>query len=245
MNKRTIAVLAALLFAFSGVTAKLYQLNNSSYLSVAENQSTLKVTVATSRGTLYDCHLQPLTNRQSVYALAATATPTAMAMLSESIPSDQWQELQEELKNGKPVTFTSQSPLVPALGIQQFTAPARYGEGQLASHVVGYVGDDTHGDDGEDTQMRAHQQRLRVGVGNNTHAGAAVQLGQIPFEFCPEGCAFYVMDLTGEAILRIVEGHAAPLGTQMGMVVSSKENIIFAVFTGYNPEETTHSKISS
>ena len=145
MNKRTIAVLAALLFAFSGVTAKLYQLNNSSYLSVAENQSTLKVTVATSRGTLYDCHLQPLTNRQSVYALAATATPTAMAMLSESISSDQWQELQEELKNGKPVMFTSQSPLVPALGIQQFTVPARYGEGQLASHVVGYVGDDTHG----------------------------------------------------------------------------------------------------
>ena len=61
MNKRTIAVLATLLFAFSGVTAKLYQLNSSSYLSVAENQSTLKVVVATSRGTLYDCHLQPLT----------------------------------------------------------------------------------------------------------------------------------------------------------------------------------------
>lgn len=145
MNKRTIGVLAALLFAFSGVAAKLYQLNTATHLSVAENQSTLKVTVATARGTLYDCHLQPLTNRESVYAAAATAVPTALATLSKLLPSNEWEGLQEELKNGKPAVFTTKSPLVPSVGIQQFTVPARYSGEQLAAHVVGYVGDDTHG----------------------------------------------------------------------------------------------------
>ena len=145
MNKRTIGVLAALLFAFSGITAKLYELNSDETLSVAENQSTVKVTVATARGTIYDSNLQPLTNRGSHYAVSAIAAPQALAALSHSFSTDEWETLQSELQGGKPVIFTAKSPLSPTMGIQQFTTPVRYEETQLAPHVVGYVGDDGHG----------------------------------------------------------------------------------------------------
>lgn len=146
MKKRTVGVLAALLFAFSGTLAKLYQINNQMDSTAVDTQSTVTVTVAQARGTLYDCRLQPLTNVSTHYAAAVTPTPEALTALTDSLPKEKLEALQEQLQSGKPVVITSESPFPLAAGIRQFIAPTRYGDAALAAHTVGYVGSDgVHG----------------------------------------------------------------------------------------------------
>ncbi len=146
MKKRTVGVLAGVLFAFSGIMAKLYQLNNQMYSTAVETQSTVTVTVAQARGTLYDSQLQPLTNSSTHYAAAVTATPQALTALTDFLSTQEMESLQQQLQSGKPVILTSEKPFPLATGIQQFIVPTRYTEAQLAAHIVGYVGSDgVHG----------------------------------------------------------------------------------------------------
>ena len=48
------------------------------------------------------------------------------------------------------------------------------------------------------------------------------------------------VDLALKPPVLLVEGQASPLGAQVGMIVSTKENVIFTIAAGYSPEETTH-----
>ena len=48
------------------------------------------------------------------------------------------------------------------------------------------------------------------------------------------------MDLTIKAFGFIIKCQTTPLGSQVGMIVRTKENIVFAVFMGYSTKETTH-----
>ena len=146
MKKRMLWFYIAVLFAFSGLMVRLLQLAEDERLRAAGQQSSITVTVARARGTIYDRSLNRLTNRGSRYRAGVLSTPEAMAALSEALPEEEWKILYEQLQNGKPAVAVSETPLPLAAGITQVVAPVRYEEHQLAAHVIGYVGDDgTHG----------------------------------------------------------------------------------------------------
>lgn len=146
MSKRPIILFAALLFLFSGIIVRLYTLTEQGYAEVAEAQSTVTVTLANSRGTIYDRNLTALTNAKDRYAASVIAMPSALAALSSVYDDEAWADLSGRLSSGKPAVITSSSPLPLAEGIVQFTVPQRYDDNGLAAHVLGYVGDDgVHG----------------------------------------------------------------------------------------------------
>lgn len=62
MPKRSVIIGALLLAMFSGLMIKIYHLADSGLAQVADQQSTVTVTVATARGTIYDRNMQPLVN---------------------------------------------------------------------------------------------------------------------------------------------------------------------------------------
>lgn len=142
MPKRSAALLAAVLFALSGIMAKLMQLSRAPLLKMSETHSTVTVTVARKRGTIYDRDLNPLTNAEAEYTAAVIAQPEAMAALSQTLPPTEWERVSESLQSGKPVTLTSDTVFPIVSGIRQFTVPKRYADRQTAAHVIGYVGDD-------------------------------------------------------------------------------------------------------
>ena len=88
--------------------------------------------------------------------------------------------------------------------------------------------------------MASDQQGLGVGVGDAAKAEAAIEFGQVAFKLGAKRRVFDVVNLTLEALFRIVEGQAAPLGAQVGMIVRAEEYVLLAAFTGCSPEETTH-----
>lgn len=132
---RIVALFASLLFAFSGVMARLHTIARTHDAEAADTQSTLTVTVASVRGTLYDRHGTPLTNLGTRHVGSVIGTPTALAALPE---------LHERLAGGKPVVLSSERALPLANGIRQFTVPDTK-DGGVAAHLLGYVDADGHG----------------------------------------------------------------------------------------------------
>lgn len=142
MPKRSVALLAAVLFALSGIMVKLMRLTSGPFSEMSGTYSTVTVTVARGRGTIYDRNLNPLTNTEAEYSAAVIAQPEAMAALSKTLPSSEWEQVSASLQNGKPVTLTSDTTFPIVSGIRQFTVPKRYADRQTAAHVIGYLGDD-------------------------------------------------------------------------------------------------------
>ena len=115
---------------------------------------------------------------------------------------------------------------------------SRPGKG-LGHQLFGVV-DDAHGGDGEHPQVGAHQQRLRVGVGNAADTGVSAEFGHVVVKFRAEGGVFNAVDLPLEALLLIVEGKPCPAGAEVGVVVRAEENVVNAILMGNRPEETAH-----
>lgn len=150
MKKRALSILVVFAVLFSGLGIRLYFLTNGSGLSSAANQqSGYTVTVARSRGTIYDTNLKPLTNTGSEYRLSVAPSPEALAVLSRQFSEEEWTSINRRLSDGKPMALTMDKAPNTAEGITVFQVPVRY-SGQLpAPHLLGYMdGDGLHGQTG-------------------------------------------------------------------------------------------------
>lgn len=108
------------------------------YVAAAGQQSLYRLDVARSRGTIYDCHLSPLTGGTGQWVAAAVPTIEAIGAL-ETATSGQFRDrLALALENGRPFTLELPSP-VEHPQIDAFNVPRRYAQDQLAPHVVGYL----------------------------------------------------------------------------------------------------------
>ncbi len=167
MQKRVVALFGAVLFSLSGLIARLHRLSDSDLKAAANEQSGLTVTVAKARGTIYDRNGAKLVNDTVRYAAAVVSTPSTLTMLSEQLSATEFAAISERLQNGKPTVLVTDTPLPPTDGVTLFTVPDRYVNGQLAAHLVGYIGEDgIHGASGLekalDTQLTAASGEVTV-----------------------------------------------------------------------------------
>ena len=70
------------------------------------------------------------------------------------------------------------------------------------------VVDPANGRDRKASQMRMHQQRLSLKVGNASDAQITPELGEVSVKFRPEGRVFNVVNRPLEAMFLPVYGHA-------------------------------------
>ena len=82
MKKRALVLFTLLLFILSGVVLQVYRLSDAYLSQAADQQGSVTVKVANSRGTIYDARLRPLTNAGEEYRLSVTPSPEAIAALS-------------------------------------------------------------------------------------------------------------------------------------------------------------------
>ena len=106
-------------------------------------------------------------------------------------------------------------------------------------HQLVYIVDFPHRGDGVASQMGLDQQGLRFVVGNTADAQIALQLLQISVKFRAEGRVLDIMDRAGKALFPVY-GHAAPLGSKMGVIVHAKKQIQRTALLRYNSEYSTH-----
>ncbi len=102
-------------------------------------QSTMKLTVAHVRGTIYDRHLTPLTNTSNEIRAAVTPKADIMKSLRGQLSAELAEGIEARLREDTPVVVSLPQWLAPVSGVRQFEVPVRYSEHPLAAHVIGYV----------------------------------------------------------------------------------------------------------
>lgn len=135
MNKKikivVIAVGALYLYSIFGVGMAG---RNKEYLQAVNAQTASKLSLATTRGTIYDCNLLPLTNAGEGTLGVAMPIAAAVPTVKEYIEINP----EEMVKDGRPVTFWCDKK-TPSPYIDYFTVPRRYSDEVLCPAILGYV----------------------------------------------------------------------------------------------------------
>ena len=100
--------------------------------------------------------------------------------------------------------------------------------------------DGTDGRDSEGAQMRAHEQRLRVGVRDASDGARAVEAHDVVLEFRAERRVLDRVNLTLVAILVVKHDHARSTRAEMRVVIDAEENIHHHVALGNRSEKAAH-----
>lgn len=139
MGKRTIAFFSVIMLGMFLTILMVYRLSNGTELAqTAEKQSDYKLTVAATRGTIYDCNLSALTGAEQKYVAAVIPGIKTTAALDRVLPAARMEGLYDTLSAGRP--FTLQLPSkIEQEGIDVFTVRERYPTSGMATHVLGYL----------------------------------------------------------------------------------------------------------
>ncbi len=106
----------------------------------AGEQATITVEAGTARGTIYDCHLRPFLNTETVYVASVAPTKKAERCIKKSFDEATAKRLLERLKNNRPIAVRTEESMVLGEGVTERLLPVRYGgEKVLAPHVIGYI----------------------------------------------------------------------------------------------------------
>ncbi len=137
MVKKVIFIFCALLLLFGYGVYSLYSAAvNPIYSETALQQSKYKITLARSRGIIYDCNLLPITNRsQCLYALSS---PTPQALLTLKKNSLEKLDGEQLIQDGMPF-ITKVSTDEKSDDIEYFRLSERYNDNLLCTSLIGYT----------------------------------------------------------------------------------------------------------
>lgn len=144
MYKRTISLFLTLCLTLSFVIYRIISLNYSDYSLAGTNKSSKTLTVATSRGTIYDVNFKKLVNEKEKKIAVALPGADALAHIAEMTDTQQAESIIKTLSDGFPCMFEAHTNS-DCENIEVFSVPVRYSENQLASNIIGYLDNEGNG----------------------------------------------------------------------------------------------------
>lgn len=167
MNKRVITLFCVLVFSLGGLILRFASINTKDYAQSAARGNTRSITVDHSRGIIYDCNMNPITNSSPKYYLAIKPTSTALAGLNKMLPEEELKELAKNLSDGKPMLINLQKKVLAPKDTKLITVMQRYSDEQIASHIIGHLDSTGKGATGLEKSFDAY---LSKNSGNLTAA---------------------------------------------------------------------------
>lgn len=153
MKRRAYIIFALLMVLMSAAIYSMVKINNGDeYIAAAQAQSVYKLDVASVRGCIYDCNLQPLTCSETKLIAAVAPTIETIGALEKATGGKYRSRLAAALEDGKPFTLTLES-VIDSPFTDVFEVPQRYAENQLAPHIIGYLDAFGAGADGIELAM--------------------------------------------------------------------------------------------
>ena len=215
MGKKAYLLLGLLLVLLAAAGVSLGRASTQGeYVAAAGAQSLYRLQVAKGRGTIYDRNGQPLvgTTRELLGAVAPTLE--SIGALETATHGAFRSRLALALEDGKPFVLTLPT-LVEHPCVDLFTVPRRYGEDQLAPHLIGYLDSQGRGAAGVELAMDdlLQAQGGEIAVTYQVDALGRVIAGgeRLVEDTLGESQAGVVLTLDGE-LQRLAEEAAADLG---------------------------------
>ncbi len=171
MQKNIVLLYSAVVLLYMLLLMRVYSLSFSSDLTqAATTQSTYTVQVTTTRGAIYDCSGQRLTETESKQVASISPSVEAMTVLAENITGPQRSAVLEQMRKGKPFLCQLGQRQLYGEGITAFSVYDRYGSHPIAPHILGYLDYENKGVAGieaafdEELSSAGEQVLVRYGV---------------------------------------------------------------------------------
>ena len=126
---------------FMAILVRIAYINFSSYADASQNGRGKVVEIAETRGKIYDRNRTLLVDNEKRLVAAVTPIASAKEYIAEIFSGDTFKE---SIEKGYPFASEVTAEVDNEL-IKTFSVPVRYGESDVASHVVGYVDSDGKG----------------------------------------------------------------------------------------------------
>lgn len=139
MEKRTATFFGVFMLSMFLCILIVFSISNGVQLAAtADRQSSYKLVVAKTRGTIYDCNKNALTGLSSEYVAAVAPSVEGAAALSNLLSKNEIESVYPSLTAGKPFALKLPQSIT-ATGIDVFSIDERYAEKQSAANVIGYL----------------------------------------------------------------------------------------------------------
>lgn len=144
MKKRMLAITIVITLMFATASWRLYDVATGNVRKSASSQSSLSLTVAEPRGTIYDCNMRKITNSSSKTVAVVPPSTQAVAAVTTQLDGDAASSALARLKSGKPAVIEVTSDFK-CSDAQIFTVDTGLADNQSAAHVVGYINSEGKG----------------------------------------------------------------------------------------------------
>ncbi len=139
MRRKIWIVFSLVTILLVGIATRLWYIARVQPAQVASSQNRWTVSVASTRGTIYDTHLLPLVNETHEYRAAMIPSERLLAHVSGATTAKDFAVLRDQLAQGVPASVRLTKPIGFADGMQLFWVPTRYSDRLLAPHTLGYL----------------------------------------------------------------------------------------------------------
>lgn len=159
IKKRIAVFFGLIVFCFSVVLMRIFVLGqNDTLKSAAQNQSSQTIEVTRSRGMIYDCNGEPLVDTEQQYFACTVPSEESAAALIKMLGEDKRETILDKIKSRMPFVMDVPSANLFCPQIQVLKGAKRYGQFQLAEHVIGYL--DVSGTNGVSGIEKAYNEYL-------------------------------------------------------------------------------------
>lgn len=144
MYSRAAKVFFLLVAALGVLAVRMVIINESISNSASRNVNTISVVASYSRGSIYDCNLQPLVNIESNQYIAIKPQISSLKAVSELILNEDKDGAYNQISQGK-IGIVKASGYIDNTDGKSFNVISRYTDNGLAVHTIGYVDVDGKG----------------------------------------------------------------------------------------------------
>jgi len=145
LSKRIVSLFGVIVFAAAFLIFRILEVSvRSDYVETANAQSRYTVTLAATRGTIYDRSMRPLAGEKNEYRAVITPSEETVEYVTRTFEQEQLFPIGEKLTGSAPFMISVDDASAAGTGVDVFGVPTRYGR-RIADHVIGYVNYDGKG----------------------------------------------------------------------------------------------------
>ena len=141
---RSVVCYFILIFLFLISALRIYDIMQRDYTSVQAEQSSYRVSIAKTRGTVFDRNMIPFTNTERKIMAVVSPVKRAITALSSKLSDEELKRVSEELKNGFPAVCELEKE-IDCDGIYCKEVFVHNSFDMPASHIIGYNDASLHG----------------------------------------------------------------------------------------------------
>lgn len=179
MGKRVLIFLGAFTVLIVGLCFRVADIMLAE-TPVSGVSSGKRVDIASLRGTVYDCNMNPLTNSEYEFYSAAKPTVRAIEKLKFELKEEMLNSVRERMEKINPVVIKTTNGIYDCPDISTVAVPKRYMSNSLACHIIGYIDSAGRGISGIEKiyDLILNQASKDVYVRFSTDADGRVLLGE-------------------------------------------------------------------